>query len=70
MTATKTLILLLISALLFGCGRSGTPEERETKQHPLWQTQLDALQKAKEVEGMVQEHAAQRRRQIDEIEQK
>ena len=60
-------VLLLAAMLVSACGDKERPQE---KQHPLWQSQLDALERAKQVEDMVKDQAEQRRRQIDEIESK
>lgn len=53
-----------------GCSDGDTQARPERERHPLWQTQLDALDKARGVEDMVRDQAQERRRQIDELEKR
>lgn len=65
----RSVVFVLVLSLA-GCADSEPDPVQEPKQHPLWQTQLDAMERAKEVEGMVIQQAEQRRRQIEEIERR
>jgi len=50
-----------------GCGNdSNPPPEQRVPAHPLWQTQVDALQKAQGVEATVLKQAEERRREIEQ----
>jgi len=62
------LALLCVTVPCFtGCGNDDNPPpEPRPPAHPLWQTQLDALQKAQGVETTVLEQAERRRREIEQ----
>jgi len=57
-----TAVLLVISNT--GCGEKG--EQPKTSDPVVLKTQLEALDKAKKVEGMLQDAAEQQRKTIDE----
>ena len=57
-----TAVLLVISTT--GCGEKG--EQAKTSGPVVLKTQLEALDKAKKVEGMLQDTAEQQRKTIDE----
>jgi predicted small lipoprotein YifL len=62
------LIIKLTTMLLFisitGCGEKD--KQAKTSDPVVLKTQLEALDKAKQVEGMLQDAAAQQRKTIDE----
>jgi predicted small lipoprotein YifL len=57
-----TAVLLVISTT--GCGEKG--EQAKTSDPVVLKTQLEALDKAKKVEGMLQDAAQQQRKTIDD----
>jgi hypothetical protein len=50
--------------LLTACGGPATPEPTKPPR-TVWQSELDALDKAKQVDELVQEQAAEQRRRLD-----
>ena len=57
-----TAVLLVISTT--GCGEKG--EQGKTSDHVVLKTQLEALDKAKKVDGMLQDAAEQQRKTIED----
>jgi outer membrane biogenesis lipoprotein LolB len=57
----KHALTILAAVLLSACGETGTG----TPPKPLWNSQLDQLDKAKQVDTMVQQQADDQRRQLE-----
>lgn len=64
-TLSITLIAIFSLATLSGCGDS--PQTESKPQDHVWKAQTDSLDKAKAVEGMLQDAAQQQRQKIDEL---
>jgi PBP1b-binding outer membrane lipoprotein LpoB len=62
-TMTGYSILLLLLLLLAGCG--GEPEPPVEKRGHVWQEQINTMDKARDVEGLLQGSAAAQRKEID-----
>jgi hypothetical protein len=58
-------LTILIAMLLCACGESATSEPPK----PVWKSQTDMLDKARQVDGMVQDQAAEQRRQLETLTQ-
>ena len=60
------LVLLVLSAILSACSSPdrGAPKK---KVNAPWQTQLDALDKAKQVEGQILDQDRKRRQQLEKM---
>ncbi len=58
-------LTILVAILLCACGESSTSAPAQ----PVWKSQTDMLDKAREVEGIVQDQAAEQRNQIDSLTQ-
>ncbi len=65
MNPGKLLLLSVLLIILTACSDQKT--ENETTDHP-WETQVQALEKAKDVEGMLQDASNLKRQAIDEEE--
>ena len=61
----KTQLTIYLMIVLNVCGCSDNNEAQEKKDH-VWKEQTEAIEKAKAVEGMIQESAEAQRRQIQE----
>lgn len=54
---------ILLALLLAGCG--GEPETQIEKHGHVWQDQIDTMDRARDVEGLLQDSAAAQRQLID-----
>ena len=61
----KKLLTIYLMAVLNVCGCSDNNDAKEKKDH-VWKEQTDTIEKAKAVEGLLQESADAQRRQIQE----
>lgn len=59
----KQLVMIPAFALLISCG--GESDVSKTPEPHVWQDQVDALEKAKDVENMILDSAAQQRQAIE-----
>lgn len=57
--------LLLFCLLITGCSDEGNNNPAKTKKDHVWKEQTDAINKAKEVEGMIMDSAEDTRQQIE-----
>jgi hypothetical protein len=63
-------ILIPLVAILAACDPTPPPQpETERQPNPVFETQIQALEKARAVEGQVMEAAEAQRRQMDEAAQ-
>ena len=62
----KVFFMLLTCVVLFGCSDGGGNSTATDEKDHVWKEQTDAINKAKEVEGMMLESAAATRKVIDE----
>jgi hypothetical protein len=59
--------LLLLALMLTACDPTPPPQpETERKPNPVFETQIQAMEKAKAVEGQVMDAAEAQRKQMDE----
>ena len=66
MTPLRTAMLVGILVLLPGCSErhEPSPPVQDGKEH-VWKNQTDAMERAREVENMLQEQAERRRRELE-----
>jgi len=60
----KTALTILLVMLLTACGGPATPESQKPPQ-TMWKSQLEMLDKAKQLDQIVQKQAAEQRRRLD-----
>jgi type IV pilus biogenesis protein CpaD/CtpE len=63
----KTALTILLVMLLTACGGPATPESPASQKPPqtMWKSQLEMLDKAKQLDQIVQKQAAEQRRRLD-----
>ena len=60
----KLMVILLLLTSITGCGEKD--KQAKTPDPVIFKTQLEALEKAKQVEHVLQDEAAQQRKTIDD----
>ncbi len=58
----KHALTILVAVGLIACG--GEPEPRQPPEH-IWKSQTDMIDRARDVEGLIDEASTEQRRQLD-----
>lgn len=64
--ALKTILLLGTCLIFTGCSGEDDSNNTEAKKDHVWKEQTDTINKAKEVEGMIMDSAADTRNKIEQ----